>query len=298
MSSTKEKPKKPVKTSIPMEEGLRSGHLACQGCGAMLAMRYAQKGLGRKTVFVTPACCWTILAGPAPKLSIETSLLQCPFATAAATASGVKAGLVSRGDTETQVVVWAGDGGTYDIGIQALSGAADRNEDIIYVCYDNEAYMNTGIQRSGGTPMKAWTMTTQGGSQRPKKDLDKIMEAHSIPYQATCTPGFPEDMVKKFQKVRGIKGFRFIRVLSPCPPGWKHDSGDTVALSKLAVETGAFPLYEIEDGKFKLTKKVSKRKPINEYLKKQRRFRGLKDKDIEEMQQGIDAAWVEFEKRS
>ncbi|MFH2204370.1 MAG: thiamine pyrophosphate-dependent enzyme [Elusimicrobiota bacterium] len=294
MTPTKDKP---VKTSIPREEGLRSGHLACQGCGAMLAMRYAQKGLGRKTVFVTPACCWTILAGPAPKLAIETPIIHCPFATAAATASGVKAGLIERGDTETQVCVWAGDGGTYDIGLQALSGAADRNEDIIYVCYDNEAYMNTGIQRSGGTPAMAWTMTTQGGSRRPKKDLDKIMEAHSIPYQATVTPGFPEDMVKKFQKVRGIKGFRFIRVLSPCPPGWKHDSADTVALSKLAVQTGAFPLYEIENGVFKLNMKVAKRKPIADYLKRQGRFRKLKDENIQAMQASVDAAWENFTNR-
>ncbi len=288
---------KAVKTSIPQEEFLRSGHLACQGCGAMLAMRYALKGLGRKTTLVTPACCWTILAGPAPKLSVEVPILHCPFATAAATASGVKAGLIAKGDKETLVCVWAGDGGTYDIGLQALSGAADRNEDILYVCYDNEAYMNTGIQRSGGTPWKAWTMTTAGGSDRPKKDLDKILEAHSIPYQATVTPGYPEDMVRKFKKVRGIKGFRFIRVLSPCPPGWKHDSAATVELSKLAVQTGAFPLFEIEEGKFKLNMRVAKRKPLKDYLKLQGRFRKLKDKDIQELQDVVDASWAAFEKR-
>ena len=167
------------------------------------------------------ACCWTVLSGRPPIHRVP--LLHAPFAAAAAAASGVKAGLSARGDDKTTVMAWAGDGGTYDIGIQALSGAADRNEDIIYCCYDNEAYMNTGIQRSGGTPPGAWTMTTPGagGSERPNKDLDAIMEAHSIPYIATATPAYPEDMVRKFDKAKAIKGFRFIHVLSPCPPGWK-----------------------------------------------------------------------------
>ena len=289
-----------VKTSIPEPELLSAGHLACQGCGATLAMRYALKGLGKETVLVTPACCWTILAGPAPRLSVGVPLLHCPFATAAATASGLKAGLIAKGDTKTQVVVWAGDGGTFDIGLQALSGAADRNEDILYVCYDNEAYMNTGIQRSGGTPQKAWTMTTQGkgGSERPKKDIDSILEAHHIPYIATVTPGYPEDMVRKFKKARDIKGFRFIRVLSPCPPGWKHDSAATVDLSKLAVQTGSFALYEIENGSFRLNMKVPKRKPVNEYLSRQGRFRHLSEEDMKEMQASVDSAWDKYEKRT
>jgi pyruvate/2-oxoacid:ferredoxin oxidoreductase beta subunit len=289
-----------VKTSIPEPELLSAGHLACQGCGATLSMRYALKGLGKETVLVTPACCWTILAGPAPRLAVGVPLVHTPFATAAATASGVKAGLVAKGDEKTQVVVWAGDGGTFDIGLQALSGAADRNENILYVCYDNEAYMNTGIQRSGGTPQRAWTMTTQGkeGAERPKKDLDSIMEAHHVPYIATVTPGYPEDMVRKFKKAREIEGFRFIRVLSPCPPGWKHDSGDTIELSKLAVQTGAFALYEIENGVFKLNMKPGKRKPVDEYLSRQGRFRHLTQGDRREVQDEVDAAWRKYESRT
>ncbi|PIR18617.1 MAG: 2-ketoisovalerate ferredoxin oxidoreductase, partial [Elusimicrobia bacterium CG11_big_fil_rev_8_21_14_0_20_64_6] len=146
---------KKAKTSIPASELMSSGHLACQGCGATMAMRYALKGLGDRTAMVVPACCWTVISGAAPKSSINLPLLHSPFAAAAATATGVKAGLIARGDKDTTVVAWAGDGGTFDIGLQAMSGAADRNEDIIYVCYDNEAYMNTGVQRSGGTPVGA-----------------------------------------------------------------------------------------------------------------------------------------------
>lgn len=280
-----------MKTSIPVEELMSSGHLACQGCGATMAMRYALKGLGRQTVMVVPACCWTVISGPAPMSSIGLPLLHSPFAAAAATATGVKAGLVARGDRETTVVAWAGDGGTFDIGFQALSGAADRNEDILYVCYDNEAYMNTGVQRSGGTPAGAWTMSTPGGSARPKKDLDAIMLAHHLPYFATATPAYPEDMVRKFAKARTIKGFRFIRILSPCPPGWKIDPMDCAKLSRLAVQTGLFRLYEVEDGNYRLNVPVAKRKPVDEYLKPQGRFKGMSAEDRAALQRQVDVYW-------
>ena len=285
-----------MKTSIPEKDLLSPGHLACQGCAATIAMRYALKGLGEKTVLVVPACCWTVLAGPSPRSSVGVPLLHAPFAAAAATACGVKAGLRARGDEKTTVVAWAGDGGTFDIGIQALSGAAERNEDITYVCYDNEAYMNTGIQRSGGTPRGAWTMTTPGGagSELPKKDIDAILRGHHIPYQATATVAYPEDMVRKFQKVRTIKGFRFIHVLSPCPPGWKHDPDLSVRFSRLAVQTGLFPLYEVEDGKLKISVPVPKRKPVNEFLAGQGRFKGLTPEAVAGLQKGIDARWEEL----
>lgn len=289
-----------MKPSIPVQELMTPGHQACQGCGATLAMRYALKGLGAQTIMVLPACCWTVLAGPTPRSALGVPVLHAPFASAAAAASGVKAGLMARGDTETTVVAWAGDGGTYDIGIQALSGAADRGEDILYVCYDNEAYMNTGIQRSGGTPDGAWTMTTPGkeGSARPKKDIDAIMEAHHIAYQATATPAYAEDMVRKFQKARGVKGFRFIHVLAPCPPGWKYDSEKTVALSRLSVLTGLFPLYEIEDGKFRLNMNVAARKPVTEFMKGQGRYKGLSPEHEQAIQQRVDARWAAYDARS
>ena len=279
-----------MKPSIPAEELMTAGHLACQGCGATLAMRYALKGLGQRTVFVIPACCWTILAGPAPKSALNLPVLHSPFASAAATASGVKAGLRARGDDETVVVAWAGDGGTFDIGLQALSGAADRGEDILYVCYDNEAYMNTGVQRSGGTPDGAWTMSTPGarGSARPKKDLDAIVLAHHPAYFATATPAYAEDMTRKFAKARGVKGFRFIHILSPCPPGWKSEPKDTARLSRLAVQTGLFRLYEVENGARRESVVVSRRKPVGEYLRAQGRFKGLTPEAESLIQRRVD----------
>lgn len=289
-----------MKPSLPTTELLSPGHTACQGCGAGLAMRLALKALGPDTILVVPACCWTVISGAAPRSSVGVPLLHSPFAGAAATACGVRAGLAARGNDHTAVVAWAGDGGTFDIGIQALSGAAERNEDILYVCYDNEAYMNTGIQRSGGTPAGAWTMTTPGagGSPRPKKDLDAILEAHHLPYQATATPAFAEDMVRKFQKARSVKGFRFIHVLAPCPPGWKYDPQDTVRLSRLAVQTGLFPLYEIEEGKFRLSVPVAKRKPLSEFLGTQGRFKSLSPEAGRAAQEEVDARWAALGKRT
>ncbi len=282
-----------MKTSVPKEELMSSGHLACQGCGATLAMRHALKGLGARTVVVLPACCWTVLAGPAPRSSLGVPILHSPFASAAATAAGVKAGLVAKGDHLTQVMAWGGDGGTFDIGLQALSGAAERNEDILYACYDNEAYMNTGIQRSGGTPAHAWTMTTPGpgGSPRPKKDIDAILRAHNIPYLATATPAYAEDMVRKFAKAAKIRGFRFIHLFTPCPPGWKHDPSRTVELSRLSVQTGVFPLYEVENGRLKISVPTPKRKPVGEFLKPQGRFKRLSLEEEAAIQREVDRRW-------
>ncbi|MBI4371413.1 MAG: pyruvate synthase subunit beta [Elusimicrobia bacterium] len=256
-------------------------------------MRYALKGLGPKTILVVPACCWTVIAGSAPRSSVGVPLLHSPFAAAAATATGVKQALVQKGDLETQVMVWAGDGSTYDIGLQAWSGAADRGEDILYACYDNEAYMNTGIQRSGATPRGAWTMTTPDapGSQRPPKDIGAIVRAHRPAYFATATPAFSEDMVRKFQKARAIKGFRFIHVLSPCPPGWKYDPGETVSLSRLAVQTGIFPLYEVEDERLRLNMRPAKLKPVEEFLAPQGRFKKLTPDQRRAIQQDVERRW-------
>lgn len=281
--------------TIPREEYMSPGHLACQGCGASLAMRLALKGLGQKTIVCIPACCWAVIDGPFPHSSLDIPIYHCAFETAASSASGVRAGLDMVGDTETTVLAWAGDGGTFDIGLQALSGAAERNDDIIYTCYDNEAYMNTGIQRSSATPIGAWTTTTpvKHYKKERKKDIIGIMAAHGIPYIATASVAYPEDMVKKFKKAREIKGTRFIHVFAPCPAGWKSRPEDTVKLARLAVQTGYFPLYEIEDGeKWTLNLKVKERKPIAEYLKLQGRFRHLKEEEIALIQQEVDAHWA------
>ncbi len=285
------KKERTMKLTLPEEELMSPGHLACQGCGATMAMRYVLKALGPKTIVCIPACCWAVIDGPFPHSSLSVPIFHCAFETAASTAAGVKAGLEITGDTETAVLAWAGDGGTFDIGLQALSGAAERNDDIIYVCYDNEAYMNTGIQRSSATPYGAWTTTTpvKHFKNRPKKDIDAIMAAHRIPYLATASVAFPEDMFKKAKKAREIKGTRFLHIYAPCPSGWKSRPEDTVKLARLAVQTGIFPLYEIEDGeRTTINIKVKERKPINEYLRLQGRFRHLKDQDIAAMQAEVD----------
>jgi pyruvate/2-oxoacid:ferredoxin oxidoreductase beta subunit len=272
---------------------MSSGHLACPGCGATLAMRLALKALGPKTIVSMPACCWSVIDGPFPYSSLAVPLYHTAFETAAACASGIRAALDAKGDRETTVLAWAGDGGTFDIGIQALSGAAERNDDLIYVCYDNEAYMNTGIQRSSATPFRAWTTTTPTSNPKgePKKNMVEIMAAHRIPYVATATVAFPEDLVAKVTRAKGIRGTRFIHILSPCPPGWKSQNDASIRLTRLAVESRLFPLYEIEDGvRYRLTYQP-KGVPVTEYIRQQDRFRHLKDKDIEEVQRNVEQEW-------
>jgi pyruvate/2-oxoacid:ferredoxin oxidoreductase beta subunit len=232
---------------------------------------------------------------------MDVPIYHCAFETAAATATGVKAGLEMTGDAETTVVAWAGDGGTFDIGLQALSGAAERNEDIIYVCYDNEAYMNTGIQRSSATPYGAWTTTTpvKHFKTRPKKDIVGIMAAHRIPYIATASISHPEDFVKKMRKAKDIKGTRFFHVYAPCPTGWKSRPEDTVKLARMAVQNAYFPLFEIEGGdKVTLNLKLKDKKPINDYIRIQGRFRHLNEAQVASIQAEVDTRWERLLKSS
>lgn len=270
------------------------GHLACQGCGATLAMRYALKALGKKTVLALPACCWSVIAGPFPHSNLGVPLVHCAFETAAATASGIRAGLDMLGEEDVVVVAWAGDGGTFDIGLQALSGAAERNENIIYVCYDNEAYMNTGIQRSSATPFGAWTTTTPEDFPKEdvKKDIVRIMAAHRIPYIATCTVGYPRDMMNKFAKAKSIKGTRFIHCLAPCPPGWKMASDLTIRITHLAVACKVFPLFEVENGvRYTINYIPEKPVSIKEYLRLQGRFSHMTEETIRKFEQDIEDRW-------
>ena len=276
---------------IPEHELMTSGNLACAGCGASLSMKLALKGLGKPTALAVPACCWTIIPGAFPQSIMEVPLFHCAFETAAATAAGIKAGFRRRGMGDICVVAWAGDGGTLDIGIQALSGAAERNEDIIYVCYDNEAYMNTGIQRSSATPLGSWTTTTpvKNPKSEPKKDIDEIMIAHKIPYLATACAAFPHDMIAKFKKARGIKGTRFIHIFSSCPTGWRMPENLSIEVMRLAVLTNLFPLYEAENGEvYGQTVVPEEIKPLEEYIRLQGRFRHLKEEDVKELQRMVD----------
>ncbi|MBI2875042.1 MAG: pyruvate synthase subunit beta [Firmicutes bacterium] len=245
-----------------------------------------------------PACCVLATTCFYPQVPLKVPTLMTAFPATAATASGIAAGLRHLGKKkEITVVGLAGDGGTADIGIQALSGALDRGDQILYICYDNEAYMNTGVQRSGATPKGARTTTTPGGQRgmwesSPKKDLLSIVAAHGIPYAATSCISFPQDFMQKLAKAAQVEdGPSFIHVLAPCPPGWGYASEKTIELGKLAVEAGVFILREWENGEMKVTRKLRKRKPLAEYLKPQARFRHLTDEEIKAMEEEIARAW-------
>lgn len=276
------------------EEFMSSGHNACAGCGPAIAVRYLVKALGPKAVIVIPASCWSIISGVVPLRSLETVVMHCPFPAAASTGSGIKKGLESLGDLQTQVVVLAGDGGTFDIGLQGLSGAAERNEDILFVCYDNEAYMNTGMQKSSATPYGSLSTTTPAPRVKtnPKKDIIKIMAAHRIPYAATATIAFPGDLISKFKRALEIKGLRFLHLFTPCPQGWGSPTDKTVELSRLAVLTRLFPLMEIEDGEnYTINYLPEEYVPIEKYLHLQRRFKSLGKEEVDLIQEKINQEW-------
>ena len=286
--------------AIPERELLHPGHVACPGCGAAIAMRLALKALGDDLVVIIVASCWSIIAGPFPYSSLQVPTLHSAFETGGSAASGVKAALRKRGRPDTTVMTWAGDGGTFDIGFQALSGAVERNEDFIYVCYDNEAYMNTGIQRSSATPWGAWTTTTPVAAPKdtPKKDMVAIIASHGIPYTATASIGYPEDLVRKLQKAAGIRGSKFIHILSPCPSGWKSEPEETVKIARLAVQSRIFPLYEVERGERYTVTVNPPPVPAIEYLRRQGRFNHLSVAQIEEIQANADRAWEALLKRA
>ena len=279
---------------------LEPGVLSCQGCGGPVAMKLALSALGHQTVVVMPACCWSIIAGAWPHTALKVPLLHVPFATAAVAASGVRAALDVRGENDVLVMAWAGDGGTFDIGLQSLSGAAERNENILYVCYDNEAYMNTGIQRSSATPPGAWTTTTPNGAikSESKKDIQQIMLAHQIPYLATASIAYPDDLVRKFKKARKIEGTRFIHLLSPCPPGWRTDPSQTIRVTRKATQTNIFPIYEVDNGNYSINIVPEKTLPIEEYLKDQGRFAQMSEEMVGAFQSAVDMRWKEIMAKS
>jgi pyruvate/2-oxoacid:ferredoxin oxidoreductase beta subunit len=284
---------------IPEQEHILPGNRACAGCGIGIGLRAITKALEGKMVMAVPASCLTVLGGMYPISSVRVPWVNVAFPSTAAAAAGLAAGLRATGrDRDMTVLAMAGDGGTSDIGIQALSGAAERNDDFIYVCYDNEAYMNTGTQRSGLTPVGARTTTTWAGKRENPKDLPRIMEAHGIPYVASTSAAFPTDVYDKVVKARGIRGLRYVHMNVPCPSGWGFDAKDTVALGKLAVDCGLVVLYEVEDGVFRLTgrsaglaKRAKARPPVAEYIATQARFRGMADDAVDAVQAWVDARW-------
>jgi len=275
------------------KELMCSGHVGCPGCGATIAMRFVLKALGEKTVMVLPACCWSVIAGPFPQSSLKIPVIHTAFETGGATASGVRAALDMKGDTETTVITWAGDGGTFDIGFQALSGAVERNEDFIYACYDNEAYMNTGIQRSSSTPYGAWTTTTTGADWKKlrKKNIVEALVAHRIPYAATANIAFPEDLIRKVKKAKAIRGSKFLHIYASCPTGWRIPSEMSIKIARMAVQTNIFPLYEVENGVNYTINYKPKEYLVREYFKLQGRFRHLKDTDLEQIQEMVNEDW-------
>jgi pyruvate/2-oxoacid:ferredoxin oxidoreductase beta subunit len=279
--------------NLPDSEAMSSGHAGCPGCGAAIAMKFVLKALGEKTMMVLPACCWSIIAGPYPQSALRIPLIHSAFETGGAVASGVRAALDMKGDTETTVLTWAGDGGTFDIGFQALSGAVERNEDFIYVCYDNEAYMNTGVQRSSSTPYGAWTTTTPGSDWKKmrKKNIVEALVAHRIPYAATASIAFPEDLVYKVKKAKWIKGSRFLHIFSSCPTGWGLASELSVKIARMAVQTNIFPLYEVEDGLRYTINFLSKGYLVREYFKLQGRFKHLTEADLDQIQDMVNEDW-------
>jgi len=285
--------------NLTEEEFMHPGNRACSGCGLSILYRIGLKALGRDCIFVVPPCCLTVVQGLHPVAATQLPVLNCTFASTAAVASGVRAAMKRLG-RDTQVVAWAGDGGTADIGIQALSGALERVENIIYICYDNEAYMNTGVQRSGTTPGGALTTTTPySGKVEASKNLPAIIAAHNPAYLATCSASYPLDFHDKLLKAKSIKGLKYLHIQTPCPPGWGIEEHMTVSIGRAAVETGLFDLYEIENGQMQLTGpslQLLKKplRPVSEYLDHQVRFRKLDAARISAMQAQIDQKWAGF----
>jgi len=274
-----------------------SGHVACAGCVEALALRVILNTVGQDAVAVVPPSCGAVICGGYPNSALKIPALHTSLESAAATASGVKRALVTRGKPDTTVLCLAGDGGTYDIGLQALSSAAERNEDILYVCFDNEGYMNTGGQKSSSTPMSAVTGSTPTGKTTRKKNLIEILAAHRIPYIATTSPGHINDMVSKVEKAKKIKGTKVIIVLIPCLAGWGVADNAAVKTARLAVDAGVFPLIEVENGlKYSLSLD-SKNRPVSDYLKLQKRYRHLTEEQTGELQQDVDIEWERLQTR-
>jgi pyruvate ferredoxin oxidoreductase beta subunit len=303
--TTIETTEKITASTIPAYEALSPGHRACQGCGEVLAMRIAMKALGKNTVVVSATGCMEVITSPYPQTAWEVPWMHVAFENASAVGSGVAAArkvLLRNGrisDKDTKLVIIGGDGATSDIGFQSLSGALERGHDFVYLCLDNEAYMNTGIQRSSATPAGAWTTTCPTGSHcdgksTAKKDLSAIVAAHGVPYVATATPAHHLDLMNKVRRAANMSGPAFIHIFSPCPTGWRMLPNKVLDVCKLAVRTKVYPLYEVINGKCVIERKITKALPVSEYLKIQGRFRHLSEEQITKIQSDVDRKYDEL----
>jgi pyruvate/2-oxoacid:ferredoxin oxidoreductase beta subunit len=291
---------KPAMEFLIKDEQVFSGALSCRGCAWSLLVRHLSSILGEDTVYVVPACCFSIISGPYPLNELKGSIVHTLFAAASATATGVRAALDRQGHKDTTVVILAGDGGTFDIGLQSLSGAAARGENILYIVNNNGAYMNTGIQTSTATPYGAVTTTNPNHDFKRSwpKDLMGIIAAHNLPYAATCSLAYLDDMRRKIEKAKATEGFRLLMFDGPCPPGHKIDPALSISVARLAVETKLFPLFELERQSYRISYFPEKELPVTECLKLQGRFKHLfqpENQDVlEEIQAHADCYWKQL----
>ncbi len=290
---------------LPKEEYVLQGNASCPGCPITIALRTVLKALGRDTIVTVPASCSAVIQSLYPETSFDVPTMNIAFEAAAASASGIAASLKAQKNDDVTVLAWAGDGGSYDIGLQALSGALERGTDFIYVCYNNQMYSNTGIQRSGATPYGAWTTTTWKGKKEQQKNLAEIAMAHEIPYVATASIAYPEDLYRKAKKAKETRGPKYMEILCPCPPGWRFDMSKTVTMARLAVETGIWLLYEYEDGSLSFnppSKQIiegdSDPAPVEDWLRLQGRFRNLTDSDVDKIKDAMRERWALYRKKA
>jgi pyruvate ferredoxin oxidoreductase beta subunit len=274
-----------VQSTQRRTNSLNSGHRACQGCGEALGARFAMdaamEASDRQLIAANATGCLEVFSTPYPETSWQIPWIHSVFGNTAAVATGIAAALKVKGRSDVRVVAQGGDGGTTDIGFGCLSGMFERNDDVLYICYDNEAYMNTGVQRSSATPGAARTATTMAVGQAPGnafgqgKNLPAIAMAHEIPYVATATVAELHDLEAKVKTAMGIRGARYIHILVPCPLGWGHASHDTIRIARLAKETGLFPVFEATHGEVTSVSRIRRRQPVEAYLRPQKRFAHL-----------------------
>ncbi len=280
------------------KELFTGGSPLCAGCMSSLGLKMALKTLGKRTIVINASGCLTLLS-VYPYSPMRVPFIHVAIENAAAVATGIHAAYRQKGE-HVNILVYAGDGATYDIGLQSLSGACDRGDDFMYVCYNNQAFMNTGIQQSGATPLGARTTTTPCGKENPmgnlfqRKPMERIMAAHGIPYVATACVSYPEDYAEKLKKAAHISGPKFIDLLCPCPTGWGFNPDEGIEIGRLAVQTGLWPLYEIERGKLRVTSKPKKLRPVRDYFTRQKRYRHLNEKQTKTIQKIVRHRWEEL----